>query len=242
MASEYLKWKYRDIRPEQAPEPGAAEKRKNWWHYHKWQVLLGGLLLLALADIGWHALGIGDIQPDYQIAYVGTLPLPADTARAAEAALAALGADANGDGQVVVRLNQYARTGGESADAAAYAAAAEVRLIGDLEKCDSFFFLLEDFETFQNGYDALARLDGSLPPPGDHEGLCLRWGDSPALSALALGQYSETVLGETVSGDNRDLLENLYLARRGFRTERRSEHPEQCEALWNILTEGGEGA
>ena len=238
MASESLKWKYRDVRPEPPAKRTAAEKRKNWWHYHKWHILLGGVLALVLADIGWHALGIGETVPDYQIAYVGTNPLPSDTAKAVEAAFAALGADANGDGKVVVKLNQYARAGGDSADAASYAAAAEVRLLGDIEKCDSFFFLLEDFETFQTDYDVLSRLDGSQPDSGENTELALRWGDCPALSAFDLGEYSENLLGQTVSGSSRELVENLYLARRGVRAGRTSGDSEACEALWKDLMEG----
>ena len=239
MASEYLKWKYRDVRSEVTPELSASEKRINWWHYHKWHVIFGAVLLAVLIDIGWHALGIGEVQPDYQIAYVGTNRLPSDTAKAVEAAFAALGTDANGDGRVVVRLNQYARTGGDSADAASYASAAEVRLIGDIEKCESFFFLLDDFETFQNSYDALAKLDGTLPAPGDDTDIALRWGNCPALTGFDLGEYHETMLGQTVFGNNQDLLMGLYLARRGFWTERTVRNPAECEALWSVLTEGG---
>ncbi len=238
MASEYLKWKYRDVRPESPTERSAAEKRKNWWHYHKWYILLGGVLALALADIGWHALGIGETVPDYQIAYVGTNPLPSDTTKAVEAAFAVLGADANGDGKVVVKLNQYARTGGDSADAASYAAAAEVRLLGDIEKCDSFFFLLEDFETFQTGYDVLSRLDGSQPAPDESAELAVRWGDCPALSVFDLGAYSENLLGQTVSGSSGELVADLYLARRSVRADRTSGSAEACEALWKALMEG----
>jgi len=36
MASEYLKWKYKDVRPDIPKELTPAEKRSNWWHYHKW--------------------------------------------------------------------------------------------------------------------------------------------------------------------------------------------------------------
>jgi hypothetical protein len=51
MASEYLQWKYRDVKPEEKPEYSPKEKRRNWLHYHKWWILLGVLLLIAAADI-----------------------------------------------------------------------------------------------------------------------------------------------------------------------------------------------
>lgn len=52
MASEYLKWKYRDVRPDVLVAMTPAKRRKNWWHYHKWQVLLGAALLASLISIG----------------------------------------------------------------------------------------------------------------------------------------------------------------------------------------------
>ena len=36
MASEYWKWKFKDVRPEEKRELTPEEKRKNWWHYHRW--------------------------------------------------------------------------------------------------------------------------------------------------------------------------------------------------------------
>ena len=80
MASEYLKWKYRDVGPEQAVKLTPRQKRANWWYYHKWYVLLGlGLLAAALYLIA-RGLGFGQVTPDYQVAYVGSAALPEDTA------------------------------------------------------------------------------------------------------------------------------------------------------------------
>lgn len=134
MASEYLKWKARDVQRETPRELTPQEKRKNWWHYHKWYVFLGMVLLAILCDIGWHVLRTA--KPDYQVAYVGTDALPEDTVAALEAGFAALGEDLNGDGRVTVRLVQYASSGGADAGAAY---SAEVQLMSDLLDCESFF-------------------------------------------------------------------------------------------------------
>ena len=82
MASEYLQWKYRDVKPEEKPEYSPKEKRRNWLHYHKWWILLGVLLLIAPADILRGVLGLGIIRPDYQMAYVGSVPLSDETVSA----------------------------------------------------------------------------------------------------------------------------------------------------------------
>lgn len=239
MASEYLKWKYRDVQREEQAALSPAEKRKNWWHYYKWHVAIG----LALFGIGinlvCNALGAGQVKPDYQIAYVGENALPGDTAAAIETAFAALGEDLNGDGRVAVRLNQYPMAGADPN----LAAASQTTLMGDLLECESYFFLLEDPARFQADYHTLCRLDGSLPEEADHsaEGTYLPWTDCPALAGAELGGYSYQLLGDTVSGSSGELVSGLYLARRGFWIEKTAPYPEGCEALWNKLVKGAAG-
>lgn len=237
MASEYLKWKYRDVQRREEFVMTPEERRKNWWHYHKWHVVIGVLLIALAVYLVCQALGVGRIKPDYQIAYVGTNPLPDDTAAAIESAFAALGEDLNGDGQVVVRLNQH--TAVQSADPSA-AMSGQVTLMADLVECESYFFLLEDPEQFQQNYHALRRLDGTQQEDGPWtaEGTYLFWGQCPVLAGLELGKYSYKLLGETVSGDSGELVSGLYLARRGFWTDKTTAHPEGCAALWESLTKG----
>lgn len=235
MASEYLKKKYQDVKPEIKRDLTPAEKRKNWWHYYKWHVVAGAGLLAILGSIAWNALH--QVRPDYRIAYVGANALPDDTAAAVEACFAALGEDLNGDGSVLVQLVQYAASGDIDAEATA---AAEVKLLADLMECETYFFLLEDPERFQRNYHILRRLDGSLPEDGGNsaEGTYLAWDQCPVLAQMELGEYAYPLLGGTASGSSNELVTGLYVARRGFWTEKSAPHPEGCEALWNKLTEG----
>lgn len=149
MASEYLKWKYRDVRPEKPLELTKKQRRQNWWHYHKWHVLIGVAVVLIGADWGWNILT--QVTPDYQIAYVGSVPLSEGDGASWETQLAAFGMDCNGDGKVVVQLKQYL----SSYEDAMYNAAANVRLLADLDGRESYFFLLEDPEKFQADYEVL---------------------------------------------------------------------------------------
>jgi len=151
MASEYLKWKYRDVRPDEPVELTKKQRRQNWWHYHKWYVGIGIAAALIAADLVWHAAT--QVHPDYQIAYVGTYPLSEERSAAWVDRLSSLGTDCSGDGRVVVQLNQYP-TGGDGGDAM-YAAASNVKLMADLDACESYFFLLEDPEAFQKDYEIL---------------------------------------------------------------------------------------
>lgn len=236
MASEYLKWKYRDVKPREKKELTPAERRKNWWYYHKWHLVIGIVLVLAGVSLLRQMLGVGRVKPDFQLAYVGTYALPDDTVAALEESLSALGADQNGDGQVVAAVRQYPLY---NPDAQA-AAAAQIQLMADLNQGDSTFFLLEDPERFQQNFHILCRLDGSLPEEGDNsiEGVCLPWEQCPVLAGMELGEYSYSLMGETFSGSNSELVSGLYLARRGFWTEESAPYPEGCKALWNELTKG----
>ena len=241
MASKYLKWKDRDVQPDEPVRLTARPKRANWWHYHKWYVVLGAVLLAVLVNLVFRGLGLWEIKPDYQVAYVGSEALPEDTVTALETALAGLGTDCNSDGRVVVQVNQYilGRNAADG-DAAMYAYADSTKLMADLDSCDSYFFLLEAPETFQENYQVLRRLDGSLPAGSDwnYGSYCLSWVSCPALSSLPLGEYSETFLGQEFSGDNQERLCGLSLARRGFWTDKTVKHADECDVLWDTITKG----
>lgn len=239
MASEYLKWKYRDVRPDQPVELTPKQKRANWWYYHKWYVLLGITVVVVSVYLLTRALGLWKIRPDYQVAYVGSLALPEDTVAALEEALAELGGDCNGDGRVVVRLNQYVM-GDSAGENAMYAYAGSTQLMADLDSCDSYFFLLEDPETFQKNYQVLRRLDGTLPADTDrdYESCYLSWEACPALRELSLGGYTETLLGQEMSGDSQERLSGMSVARRGFWANKTSRYPVACDELWNVITRG----
>lgn len=117
MASAYLRWLHRNEQPEQPLVLTPAQKRKNWWDYHKWHVVLGAAMLAIAGSVLWDASGIGKPVPDYQVAYVGANALPDDTAAALEQGFAALGEDLNGDGKVLVRLNQYTSSNEDACNA-----------------------------------------------------------------------------------------------------------------------------
>ena len=239
MASRYLKWKHRDVQPEQAVELMPRQKWANWWDYHKWYVLLGVALLALAIYLGSKALGAGQVLPDYQVAYVGSAALPEETATALESALADLGVDCNGDGQVVVCVNQYV-IGDSSGEGAVYNYAISTKLMGDLNACYSYFFLLEDPTAFQERYQILRRLDGSLPDEtaSSDDSCSLSWPQCPVLRELPLGEYTENVLGQEIRGDSQELLSSLSVARRGFWTEETCSYPNECDALWEAITRG----
>lgn len=237
MASEYLKKKYKDVKPEAKRELTPQERRKNWWHYHKWHVVIAAVLVLIAADLVWSYLGRGEPKPDYQIAYVGTGNLPDDTVSAVEAGFASLGEDLNGDGQVVVRLQQYVSNAEGDPTAVA---ATRVQLMADVMEQESFFFLLEDPEGFQKSYHTLSHLDGTLPEDNDYSvtNCVLAWEQCPVLARLELGNYSYDLLGGTASGSSQELMSRLFIGRRGFWTEDEADYQDGYISLWTKIMEG----
>ncbi len=194
MASEYLKWKYRDVRPDKPVELTKKQRRQNWWHYHKWYVALGAVVVLIVASLVWHA--VTQVHPDYQVAYVGAYPLPEEEAAAWVERLSALGTDCDGDGKIVVQLNQY--PSGGSGEDAMYAAASNVKLMADFDSCESYFFLLEDPEAFQKSYDIL---EEDWFPAEDGLFLARRtfWEDRTAAHMEACGALWEALRKEAIT-------------------------------------------
>ncbi len=215
-----------------------SQKRKNWWHYYKWYVLIGVVLAAALVHIAGNALGLFNKSPDLQIAYVGVTPLPEDTVTALEQIFSALVEDYNRDGKVIVQVNQYAGDPStEDAEAAYYRYASEITLVGDISSCESYLFLLEDPQSFQREYQILAEPDGSCPGDADYsvDGKVIRWADCPLLSSADLDSYRILAAGQEITGSNQEFLSGLYLGRRCFYNEKTTDNREACDSLWQLL-------
>ena len=212
---------------------------KNWWHYHKWYVVCGILLCLVSLQLTGNALGWFKKSPDFQIAYVGEASLPEDTVESIKRVFSSFAGDYNRDGEILVQVNQYVSGSLEdtSADAAGYCQAAELRLTADINDCESYFFLLENPETFQKQYQVLAKPDGSCPDDADisTNDKAFLWSSLKSLSEADLGSYTVTLLGQETTGSNQDILSSLYLSRRCFYDAKETEHAEECAVLWDTL-------
>lgn len=215
---------------------------KNWWYYHKWYVICGVIVLGVIIHLLGNGLGLFKKTPDIQIAYIGTTALPDDTVTALEDAFAACAGDYNQDGEIRIQINQFVSGSPNETDADAMARkeAAMITLMGDINDCESYFFLMEDAEAVQQEFQVLAKPDGSCPDDTDFsaEGKVFRWSDCPLLSEMSLGSYRITLLGEETAGSNQELLAPLYLGRRCFYDDRRCDHADDCSQLWDQLQGG----
>ncbi len=212
---------------------------KNWWYYYKWYVICGIILLGIACNLIINALGLWKKKPDIQIAYIGKTALPQDTISALEQAFTSIAGDYNQDGKIIVKVNQYI-DGIQNSDVetAYYEYASEISLIGDISDCESYFFLMDDPDNFQREFQLLAARDGSCPDTMDYAaGKVIAWSDCTTLAEMELGSYTTIVLGETLTGSNQELLSTLFLGRRCFFTDDRTDNVEQCSTLWELLAD-----
>lgn len=211
---------------------------KNWWYYYKWYVIIGVILLGIAVNLIGNALGFFTKSPDLQVAYIGKAPLPQDTAMSIQQAFTALAGDFNGDGEVIVQVNQYVRNSNTTdVDTARYQYASEITLIGDISDCESYFFLMENPQDFQREFQLLALPDGSCPDEADYsvEDKIIVWSDCPILTDMELESYTETTMGATTTGSNQELLAGLSLGRRCFFTDTVTDNLQECSNLWDML-------
>ena len=191
----------------------------NWWHYHKWLVLLAAALLGigGVLFIGWS----GQAQPDLRVGYVAAQAMDQESAARLQAALEGLCADSNDDGQVLVALEQYVVSFNGTASDANTQMAGMARLSADLRAADGpAIFLLDDPDGLQRSIGALQYLDGAQPP------------EQPPYDAQNWRQMVYDAQSCPLLAENLET-QALYLARRA---KSLTPAPAASEALWQALT------
>ena len=248
MAGEYVRWLARNEKPREKRELTPAEKRRNWWDYHKWHVVSAIVCAVLLGDVIYDAVWNRRNSPDYVVAYVGQTTLPDSLVLVVEEGLAQLGEDLNGNGQVRVELRQFILTE-EDPESIAVALedtqrgyASSLLLQGNIETVESMVFLLEDPERFQASYPILCRADGTLveDTPDSDVPLYYYWGDCPALTGLELANFEVPVIHGTLEGDSQTALSGLAVARRGLWDDGTNDSILAGIALWERMMEGME--
>lgn len=244
MASEYLKQKYKDVKPDERLELTAAQKRRNWWDYHKYWVLLGAVALIGCAFL------VRDIffrlKPDYQVGYVSRTAPPEKVLEALQARLEELGEDVNGDGRVTVELLTYTLGFDAVSMIDVDAASAGItRLTVDLTAGRVYVLLLDDPEGFQGRMGALSYLDGRLPPlddpaygASDWTGMVYAWDDCPVLANMDLGTYTRFLDLSEQKLNGQEAMAGLYVGHRAALNEGQKVSFAADEELWQRLTEG----
>ena len=202
----------KDLKPRKQRQYSRKERWANWWDYNLKWVLLFGIAgaFVAYCFIGQYFL---TTHPDYNVAVVSPYYLPEATVTALQGQLAAYGEDCNGDGKVVVKLNQYTMAF-NSEDSDAYLdMAGTTKLSTDIQSSLSSIFILYDPAGFQQTTGTLRYLDGHLPKSdadSDWWNMVYRWTDCPVLTGMELGSYTSDAV-QSASGDSQQLLADYYI-------------------------------
>lgn len=196
-----------------------AQRLGNWWHYHKWLVLLAVALLGigAVLLAGW----FDQTQPDLRVGYAARQAMDQDTAARLQTALENVCEDSNGDGQVLVTLEQYLISFSPTVPDANTQMANMARLSADLRAADGpAIFLLDDPAGLQRSIGALQYLDGTQPPEQSPY-------DAQNWRKMVYDCQDCRLLAEALNA------QELYIARRA---ESLTPATAASEALWQVLT------
>jgi len=146
---------------------------------------------MVIVGVAYVAHGLlTTVDPDYTVAVVTAEALPDEAVKRLQTALADYAEDANGDGAVIVQVNNYTW----SADAALTdmngQMAGATQMNTDLANGESKIWILDDPEGFEQAYGALSEKLGA-----DWQAKLIPWSSRPALSGLELGSYNTAADG-----------------------------------------------
>ena len=229
----------KDLKPRKERQYSRRERWANWWDYNLKWVLIFGIAgaFVAYCFIGQYFL---TTHPDYNVAVVSPYYLPEATVTALQGQLAAYGEDCNGDGKVVVKINQYTMAF-NSEDSDAYLdMAGTTKLSTDIQSSLSSIFILYDPAGFQQTTGTLRYLDGHLPKSdadSDWWNMVYRWTDCPVLTGLDLGEYRADTT-HARGGNSQTYLTDFYVGMRGAWNTGTEENLAGGEELWQALTAG----
>ena len=180
-------------RPAVPEKPLTAQEQKkrsraNWWYYNWGIVAVAAMVVVGVTYVA-HGL-LTTVDPDYTVAVVTAEALPDEAVQHLQTALADYAEDANGDGAVVVQVNNYTW----SADAALTdmngQMAGATQMNTDLANGESKIWILEDPEGFEQAYGALREKLGE-----NWKTQLVLWSQQSTLSNLDLGSYNTAADG-----------------------------------------------
>lgn len=190
------------LRPAMPDKPLTAQEQKrrsrvNWWYYNWGMVAVAAMVVVGVVYVA-HGL-LTTVDSDYTVAVVTAEALPDDAVQRLQTALAGYADDANGDGAVVVQVNNYTWSANASLTDMNGQMAGATQMNTDLSSGESKIWILEDPEGFEQAYGALSEKLGA-----DWQTKLIPWSSQPALSELELGSYNTAADGsQTVDVQSR---------------------------------------
>lgn len=151
MARERYLWNDDEEEPirkavSELPPLTEKDKRKNFWHYHRFYFILGAILVVFFGAMIWDIAS--NKEPDYRVAIVGKYNLTEEAIGMLEDALEPYAKDINGDGEVMVEVANYAITYGDTGildqTQNSFREGNKLRFEIDLQQGESVLLLMDD--------------------------------------------------------------------------------------------------
>ena len=180
-------------RPAAPDKPLTAQEQKkrsraNWWYYNWGIVAVAAMVVLGVVYVA-HGL-MTTVDPDYTVAVVTAESLPDDAVQNLQSALEQYADDVNGDGTVIVQVNNYTWSANASLTDMNGQMAGATQMNTDLANGESKIWILDDPDGFEQAYGALSEKLGA-----NWTGQLIDWDEQLVLSALDLGSYNTTTDG-----------------------------------------------
>ena len=157
-----------------------GQRSEIWWRLH-WGWALAAVAVVSCC-LGVAYTFASRSEPDLEVAVVTPEQLPDAVSTALQTSLAAFADDANGDGHVVVQVNNYTVTfAGDPADPDLQTAGTTM-MVADLSAGYSAVWIVAEPDAFLELYGD--KVDGDA---------AALWRDCPALTVLDAGRYSTEV-------------------------------------------------
>ena len=192
------------------------QKRQNFWFYYKWHVIIGVLVVLVGGFLIYDLLD--RTEYDYTIGLMTEESVPIDVVSRMETLIAEKGEDLNGDGQVLVHVENYVIVPEDGDANDPYVQMASMtKLSSDVSTMQSVLFFSDEksFEKFQNEESpTFSYLDGTTPKNGadDYENMRLPWEEITALSSADWTFEGKDDSGNAVTYDVSDGMKEFSLS------------------------------
>lgn len=196
------------------------DKRKNWWYYHKIQLLI---ILIGIALVFSFVYSIvTKVSPDYQIGMITSYTLSDGIIESLQDYIAEYADDLNGDGQVVVQINQYTLSSDENLDYNTLQASV-VRFTADASSADSIIYFHDADGLAYFTEDTLSGFfsytDGTAMPEGatDFENAMYSWSEISALEQYQPPTLEDDYMASELSSEDiKALLERYRISIRSL--------------------------
>ena len=158
------------------------EKRRNWWDYNKWYVVIG--VIAAVMIVYYLIAYITRVEPDYYVAMLTQVSVEDAALTDLADHLEQYGEDVNGDGEVKIEVVLYANDGVPVEDAS-YLESVEMfhsKYIADFDSCTCMIWITDETSYEMIGEqvdDVFAKVDSAY---ADEE--CDRWVPIDTLTSM----------------------------------------------------------